>query len=77
MTNEVRTTSEPNHVTVIVSPVSTRPPITEEPQTIKDIINNIVKSPLYMTTSIQLSKEIIDVLTDCDRNNDQIVCDLL
>ncbi|MFI5406561.1 MAG: hypothetical protein ACHQ1D_08620 [Nitrososphaerales archaeon] len=43
----------------------------EEPQT-----KDLVKSPLDTANSIELSKEIIDILTDSDRDNDQIACDL-
>ncbi len=69
------TTSEQDKVTITVSPISTSP-ATEEPQTIYDIIKDLVKNPLDITNFIQLSKEIINILTDSDRNNDQIACDL-
>ena len=76
VTNEEGLTSEPDEVTVTVSPISTAPP-TEEPQTINDIIKDLVKNPLDITNSIELSKEILHILTDSDRDNDQIACDLL
>lgn len=76
VTNEEGTTSEPNEVTVTVSPISTLPPI-EEPKTLNDIIRDLVKNPLEITKSIELSNEIIDILTDSNRDNDRIACDLL
>jgi hypothetical protein len=57
VTNEEGLASEPDQVTDTVSPSSTSPP-TEEPQTINDIIKELVKNPLDITNSIQLSKEI-------------------
>jgi hypothetical protein len=59
----------------ISSPILISPP-TEELQTIIDIIIDLVKNRLDITNSVELSKKIIDILTDNDRNNDQIVCDL-
>ena len=76
ITNEEGITSKPDEVTITVSPISTSPP-TEEPQTINDIITYLVKNPLDITNSMELSKEILHILTDSDRNNDQIACDLL
>ena len=76
VTNEEGLSSEPDEVTVTFSPISTAPP-TEKPQTIKDIIKDLVNNPLDITNSIQLSKEIIDILTDSDRDNDKIACNLL
>jgi hypothetical protein len=46
-------------------------------QTINDIIKDIVRKPLGITNSIQLSKDIIDILTDGDCYNDKIAYDLL
>lgn len=77
VTKEEGTASEPDEVTITVSPISTSPPPTQEPKSINDIIKDLVKNPSDITNSIELSMEIIDVLTDSDRNNDQIVCDLL
>ena len=76
VTNEEGTTSKPDKVTITVSPISTSPPA-EEPQTIKDNIKDLVKNPLDITNSIKLPKEITDTLTDRDRDNDQVACDLL
>lgn len=76
VTNEEGTTSEPDQTTVIVSPISTSPP-TGESQTIFDIVKNIIKNPLDITNSVESSHKIIDILTDGNRDNDQIACDLL
>jgi hypothetical protein len=46
-------------------------------QTINDIVKVLVKKPLGITNSIQLSKDIINILPDNDCNNDQITCNLL
>ena len=59
----------------ISSPILISPP-TEELQTINDISIDLVKNRLDITNSVELSKKIIDILTDNDRNNDQKVCDL-
>ena len=40
------------------------------------IIKDIVKNPLDITNSIELSKETSHILTDSDRDNNQIACDL-
>jgi len=77
VTNEEGITSEPDEVTVIVSPISTAHPPTEEPLTIYYIIKNIIKNPLDITNSIDSSQEIINPLTDDNHDNDQIACNLL
>jgi len=65
-------------VNVTVRSVSAPPsPPTEEPQTNYEIIKNIVKNPLDITTSVESSHKIIDLLTDGNRDKDQIACDLL
>jgi hypothetical protein len=77
VSKEEGTTSEPDRMTVTVSPVTTTPPPPEHPQTIYDIIKNIVKNLLDTTNSVESSHKIIDILTDGNRDNDQIACDLL
>ncbi len=76
VSNEEGSTSEPDRVSVTVSPDLTSPP-SEEPQTIYDIIKNIVKNPIDIANSVESSHRIIDILTDGNRDNDQTVCELL
>lgn len=77
VSNDKGIDSEPDEVKVIVTPVSAPPPPTQEPQTIYDIIKTIIKNPLDISTSIETSQKIIDILTDDNQDNDQIACDLL
>ena len=72
ITNEEGITSKPDEVTITVSPISTSPPI-EEPQTINDILTYLVNNLLDTTNSMELLREILHILTDSDRDNDQIV----
>ena len=58
----------------IPSPILTSP--AEEPQTINDFVIDLVKNPLDITNSIELSNEISHILTDSERDNNQIACDL-
>ena len=58
----------------IPSPILTSP--AEEPQTINDIVIDLAKNPLDITNSIELSNEISHILTDSERDNNQIACDL-
>lgn len=74
VTNAEETTSEPDEVIITVNPVSTPP---TEPRTIQDIIRGIIQNPLDITNSIESSNEIIDILTDDNRDNDQAACNLL
>jgi len=62
---------------VKVNPISTYPPPNEEPQTIKDLIKDLLKNPLDVSNSIDLSNKIINILTDSNSNNDQMACKLL
>ncbi len=64
-------------VTVVPIPATHPPPPPEEPQTIKDIIKDIVKNPSDITNSILLSKKIIDIIAGPDRNYAWSVGDLL
>lgn len=79
VTNEQGITSEPDEVIVTVSPVSTPPPPppTEQPQTIGDIIIDLIQNPLDIANSIESSNKIIEILTDNNSDNDQLVCDFL
>jgi hypothetical protein len=78
VTNDEGTTSEPDEVTVIVNPLATPPsPEEEEPRTINNIIRGINQNPLDVTNSIDSANEICNILTDNDRYNDQLVCDLI
>ncbi len=52
-------------------------PSTLIPQTISDLIQGILQNPLDVTNSIDSANEIRDILTDNNRYNDQIVCDLI
>ena len=77
VTNEDGTTSEVDEMNVKVNPISTYPPPNEEPQTIKDLIKDLLKNPLHIFNSIDLSNKIIDILTDSNSNNDKMTCELL
>jgi YVTN family beta-propeller protein len=77
VSNEDGTTSEPDEVKITVNPIANPPPVEEEPRTISDIIRGIIQNPLDITNSIDSAKEIRDVLTDNDRDNDQLVCNLV
>jgi hypothetical protein len=76
VTNDEGGSSEPDEVNIIVKPLSTSPP-EEEPGTIGDLIKGIIQNPLDVTNSIDSANEIRDILTDNNRDNDQIVCDLI
>jgi hypothetical protein len=45
--------------------------------TIGELSKNILQNPLYVTNSLDSANEIRDILTDNNRDNDQIVCDLI
>jgi hypothetical protein len=75
--NEQGIFSEPDEVIVTVIPSPLQPPTTEEPQRIKDMIKNIIQNPLDVTNSIASSQKIIDILTEGNPDNYDIVCDLL
>ena len=64
-------------VTITVTPNATPPPEEEKPRTISDIIRGIIQNPLNVTNSIHSANEIRNILTDNDRDNDQLVCDLI
>jgi hypothetical protein len=76
VTNEEGLTSELDEVTITVNPIATPPP-EEQPRTINDIIKGIIQNPLNVTNSIDSANEIRNILTDNNRDNDQIVCDLI
>jgi hypothetical protein len=77
VTNEEGITSEPDEVIITVNPVPIPPPPEPEPRTINDIIKGIIQNPLNVTNSIDSANEIRNILTDNNRDNDQIVCDLI
>lgn len=77
VTNEQGITSEPDEVIVTVIPSPPPPPTTEEPQTIKDIIKNIIENPLDITNSTMSSQKIIDMLKEGNPDNYYIACELL
>jgi YVTN family beta-propeller protein len=66
--------SNSNTVSVISTTVSSQPEIIES---IQHLINSIIKNPLDVTNSIDSANEIRDILTDNNRDNDQIVCSLI
>lgn len=76
VTNEEGITSEPDRVVVTVNPIS-QPPTEEEPKTVSDLLKGIIQNPLDLAYSIGSANQILDILTDDDRNNDQLVCDLI
>ena len=53
------------------------PPQEEESKTLSDLIKGIIQNPLDVTNSIDSANEIRDILTDDNRDNDRIVCDLI
>jgi hypothetical protein len=75
VTNNEGITSEPDEVMITVNPVISPPP--EQPSTIGDLIKAIIQNPLNVTNSIDSANEIKEILTDNNRDNDQIVCDLI
>jgi hypothetical protein len=54
-----------------------KPTSISEFKMITDIIKGIIQNPLDVTNSIDSANEIRDILTDDNRDNDQIVCDLI
>jgi hypothetical protein len=77
VTNEEGLTSEPDEVTITVKPIFTPPPPQEGPRTIGSILKGIIENPLNVTNSIDSANEIRAILTDNNRDNDQMVCDLI
>ena len=49
----------------------------EEPLTIRDLIKGIIQNPPDITNSIDSANDIIGILTDDNRDNDQIICNLV
>ncbi len=74
--NEQGTINEPDKVIITVIPVAT-PPSKVDSQTIYDLTKDILKNPLGITNSVESSHKMIDVITDSNRDNDRIVCDLI
>jgi hypothetical protein len=63
-------------VTITVIPLAT--PVSEEDlQSIRDIITDLITNLLDFANSIKSSNKIIDILTDNNSDNDQLVCEFL
>jgi len=75
--NEEGIVSEPDEVVITVNPIVIPPPTEEPPKTVGDLIKGIIQNPLDVTNSIKSADKIYDILTDNDRDNDQLVCDLI
>jgi hypothetical protein len=76
VTNEEGMINEPDEMHMTVRPVSTSPP-NEGPLTLEDLMRELIKNPLDITNSIDLSDKILDILTDNNSDNDQLVCEYL
>ncbi|HET6590458.1 MAG TPA: hypothetical protein VFG45_09860 [Candidatus Nitrosocosmicus sp.] len=76
VTNAEGIVSEPDEVIITINPIS-QPPPNEEPRTIGDLLKGIIKNPLDVANSIDSANQIKDILTDGNRNNDQLVCNLI
>ncbi len=57
--------------------ITTFPRPNGDHRTIGELIQNILQNPLVVTNSIDSANEIRDILTDNNRDNDPIVCDLI
>jgi YVTN family beta-propeller protein len=66
-----------NTVSVVDTSSVTPPPPAENPRTIADILKSILENPLDIANSLDSANEIKEILTDDDRDNDQLVCDLM
>lgn len=77
VTNEEGVSSEPDEVVITVNAISPPPPNEEEPKTIGDLIRDIIQNPLDVANSIDSANEIRDILTDDNRANDHLVCELI
>ncbi len=77
VTNDEGITSEPDEIRITANPVQSPPPSEEEPKTIGDLVKGIYENPQDVTNSIEPANEIRDILTDNNRDNDQIVRDLI
>jgi YVTN family beta-propeller protein len=60
-----------------VSVIKEKQSVNDPPKYLSELIKNIVKNPLDITNSIKSANEIVNILTDNDRGNDNIACDLL
>jgi len=77
VSNEEGIASELDEVIITIKPIILSPPPNEEPKTIGDLLKSIIQDPLDVTNSIESANEIRDILTDNNRDNDQLVCDLI
>jgi hypothetical protein len=57
--------------------ITTFPRPNGDHRTIGELSKNILQNPLDVTNSVDSANEIKDILTDNNRANDQIVCDLI
>lgn len=76
VTNEEGIVSEPDEVIITVNPVA-NPPVNQEPKTISELLRDIIQNPLDIANSIDSANQIKNILTDNNRHNDQLVCDLI
>ncbi|CAN5832313.1 hypothetical protein BH23THE1_BH23THE1_21000 [soil metagenome] len=51
--------------------------LNEDHRTIGELIKNVIQNPLVVTNSIESNNEIRNILTDNNRDNDLLVCELL
>ncbi len=66
--------SRSNDVSVIQTVI---PAPEEKSKTVSDLIKGIIQNPLDITNSINSANQIRDILIDDNRDNDQIVCNLI
>lgn len=81
VTNEYDIESDPDYVTITIKPLSgpqepPDPPGDDGNRSLNEILDSIIQNPLNITNSLGSSKEIINILTDSDSKNDQVVCDM-
>lgn len=66
-----------NFISDDVSVIQTNTISPNQPMTISDLIKGIIQNPLNVTNSIDSANEIRDILTDDNRDNDQLACEFL
>jgi YVTN family beta-propeller protein len=78
--NNVYVANHRSNTISVIGPSTTeppQPPEEEAPRTIGDLIRGMIQNPLDITNSIDSANQIRDILTDNDRDNDHLVCDLI
>jgi hypothetical protein len=77
--NDEGISSEPDIVIIIVKPdsIPSQQPPNEEPKTIGDLIKSIIENPSDITNSVYPTNKIRDIITDDNRENHKLVCELL